>query len=577
MKKRLAIAATLLAGLALALVPAASSRASASFTFYGGGYGHGLGMSQWGTYGLAKAGWTHQEILTHYYSGTKVAPVDGPKTLRIGLLQGAGQVTLEAQVGPVELHQGGPAGPLLATIPAGQSWTVQASATSFTILDPTGAPSAEASASASSKIAVRYKPLGSRVRIAQTGHAYARGYVQLALYAPCDGCAPTIRAVAILAPQAYLYGLGEVPSSWPTEALEAQADAARSYAFNMVARAGQHRAGCDCALYGDPRDQVYVGYDKEAGTDGERWVAAVDATKGEVALSAGQPIPAFYSASSGGYTEDNENVWGGTPLPYLRGVCDPGDYTSANPYRTWVVGALSADTVTAKLRPWTGDIGTLTRFGQTVRGVSGRIETVVVVGTGGSVTITGAELRTGLGLRDDRVWINSDRLIRGTIRTTYDGLMCAPGLPTGPRVKLDGGARQRFADGAIYVNAARSLTVWLSGPVQQAYVKAGQAGGSLGLPRSAIVRLSIGPGCDTQQCDRAMFEGGRIYFKASTGAWPLYGPVLDFFLAHQGVIGKLGFPTSGIATASDGSTSATFEGGTVTCEPSGPCRRSSLP
>lgn len=523
---------------------------------------------------VAKAGWTHQDILTHYYSGTTVAPVDGPKTLRIGLLQGAGQVTLRAQGGPVELHEGGPAGPLLATIPDGQSWTVQASSSSFLILDATGAQFAGAAGSVSSKVAVRYKPLGSRVDLAEAGHTYARGYLQLALYAPCEGCAPKVRAVAILAPQAYLYGLGEVPSSWPAEALEAQADAARSYAFNMVARAGQHRAGCDCALYGDPRDQVYVGYDKEAGTGGDRWVAAVDATKGEVILSGAQPISAFYSASSGGYTENNENVWGGTPLPYLRGVCDPGDYTSANPYRTWVVGALSAEAVTAKLRPWTGDIGTVTKFGQTARGVSGRIEAIVVAGSTDTATITGAELRTGLGLRDDRVWINSDRLVRGTIRTTYDDLMCAPGLPTGPRVKLDGGARQRFAQGAIYVNAQRNLTVWLYGPVQQAYVTAGQAGGPLGLPRSAIVRLTTVPGCDTDECDRVVFETGRMYFKASTGAWPLYGPVLDVFLAHKGVMGKLGFPASGVVAEPDGSTSATFEGGTVTCATDGSCSRS---
>ncbi|MFB3738192.1 MAG: SpoIID/LytB domain-containing protein [Candidatus Velamenicoccus archaeovorus] len=579
MKTTITAALTILAGLALAVVPAGPSSAATSFTFYGGGYGHGLGMSQWGTYGLARAGWSHQEILTHYYSGTEVGPVEGPKTLRIGLLQGAGRVTLEAEAGPVELRQDGPAGPLLASIPAGQRWTVEASATSFRILGAAGATgatgpaAAEIATSSSPKIAVRYKPLGSRVRIAESGHAYARGYLQLALSAPCDGCAPVIRAVAILAPQAYLYGLGEVPSSWPMEALEAQADAARSYAFNMVARAGQHRAGCDCALYGDPRDQVYVGYDKEAGTDGRRWVRAVDATRGEVVLSGGQPIPAFYSASSGGYTEDNENVWGGTPLPYLRGVCDPGDYTSANPYRTWVVGPLSAATVTSRLRPWTGDIGTVTRFGRTVRGVSGRIETVVVEGSSGSATITGSELRSGIGLRDDRVWINSDRLVRGPIRSAYDRLMCAPGLPEGPQVRLEGGARQRFAQGAIYVNAARHLTVWLSGPVQEAYVEAGQAGGALGLPASAVVRLTEGPGCDTQVCDRALFEHGRIYFKASTGAWPLFGRVLEFFLAHDGVLGRLGFPTSGVSTAPDGGTSAAFEGGVVTCPPAGRCTR----
>jgi SpoIID/LytB domain protein len=60
-------------------------------------------------------------------------------------------------------------------------------------------------------------------------------------------------------------------------------------------------------------------------------VSAVDQTDGQVVLDAGQTIQAFYMSSSGGYTENNENVWGGTPIDYLRGVCDPGDYTTANP------------------------------------------------------------------------------------------------------------------------------------------------------------------------------------------------------------------------------------------------------
>src|SRR5437879_1310931 len=40
----------------------------------GHGWGHGLGMSQWGAYGYAKHGWTHDRILAHYYSGTTLGP-----------------------------------------------------------------------------------------------------------------------------------------------------------------------------------------------------------------------------------------------------------------------------------------------------------------------------------------------------------------------------------------------------------------------------------------------------------------------------------------------------------------------
>jgi stage II sporulation protein D len=35
----------------------------------GRGYGHGVGMSQWGAYGLALRGKSHEDILRHYYRG----------------------------------------------------------------------------------------------------------------------------------------------------------------------------------------------------------------------------------------------------------------------------------------------------------------------------------------------------------------------------------------------------------------------------------------------------------------------------------------------------------------------------
>lgn len=39
------------------------------------GYGHGVGMSQWGANGMAKAGKSYSEILTHYYTGVELSSV----------------------------------------------------------------------------------------------------------------------------------------------------------------------------------------------------------------------------------------------------------------------------------------------------------------------------------------------------------------------------------------------------------------------------------------------------------------------------------------------------------------------
>ena len=44
-----------------------------TFTITGTGYGHHIGMSQWGAYSMAKEGYTYEDILTFYFTGTTVA------------------------------------------------------------------------------------------------------------------------------------------------------------------------------------------------------------------------------------------------------------------------------------------------------------------------------------------------------------------------------------------------------------------------------------------------------------------------------------------------------------------------
>ena len=84
-----------------------TQRAPRSSGLFGAGFGHGLGLSQWGSYGLAKQGWGPTKILKHFYSGTRVArEARPPKNLRIGLAQGEDSVRLEAQAGPVEIRLG---------------------------------------------------------------------------------------------------------------------------------------------------------------------------------------------------------------------------------------------------------------------------------------------------------------------------------------------------------------------------------------------------------------------------------------------------------------------------------------
>ncbi len=45
------------------------------FAFIGGGFGHGVGMSQYGSYNLARLGWSTEQILQFYYPGTQIRPL----------------------------------------------------------------------------------------------------------------------------------------------------------------------------------------------------------------------------------------------------------------------------------------------------------------------------------------------------------------------------------------------------------------------------------------------------------------------------------------------------------------------
>jgi SpoIID/LytB domain protein len=557
----------LLAGIA-PWAPSGEARAATSFTFFGSGWGHGLGMSQYGAYGLAQKGWGHRRILTHFYSRTRVGPAPRiPRSIRVGLVQARDRLRITAQGGRVVLSLDEPGGELVAEIPRGETWTVRIRSGRYRILDASGGlVGGQLWGGRFRDLFASHRP-HVRVGVAETGHSYRRGHLEFNIYATCSTCSNRLRLIAVVPSQQYLYGLGEVPSSWPAAALRAQAVAARSYAFAKVASLGQHRPGCNCGLYASTIDQVYVGWSKEAGVDGDRWVAAVDDTAGEVVLHDGAPIQAFYSSSSGGHTENNENVWGGSPIAYLRGVCDPGDYTPANPNRVWS-RTFTASAVTSRLGL---GIGTIRRFTGAVRGVSGRIVTIVAVGTDGRATVRGSALRAALGLPDDRVWINANRNVTGDIRLRYDSSGCRPGLPTTAQASVAGGSRQRFQAGAIYRNADIGRAYWLRGPIYAKYRQRGESRGVLGMARSGVITYGEAR-CPGVACRRARFESGTIYFKAGIGAHALWGPVLREFLDRGGVFGRLGFPTSDVRWLGDGTRRATFEGGTITCSSGGTCR-----
>lgn len=130
----------------------------------------------------------------------------------------------------------------------------------------------------------------------------------------------------------YVEGIAEMPSRWPLEALQAQAVAARTYAW-WSAQRGIHDGFDICAT---TACQVFRG--AEVVLDGgQRWADAVAATAGEVLQGPdGTPILARYFSTSGGRTYANEEVFPSTgPSPYLVAIDDPFDVVS--PYHRWQV------------------------------------------------------------------------------------------------------------------------------------------------------------------------------------------------------------------------------------------------
>jgi SpoIID/LytB domain protein len=551
------------------------ANAADTFRFHGSGYGHGIGMSQWGAYGLAKKGWSYQRILTHFYSRTRVVHSSTlPKKIRVGLTSGRSKIHLTPKNGPVRLWLDGPGITFVAKIPFRQTWTVSTSRTrsKYTIRDQTGALVGGVRWGGPSRpLFATFSDTGSRVFVPEAddvwhqGFTYAYGFLEFDLFGCASRCAE--RLTIELSFEKYLRGLGEMPSSWPAAALQAQAVGARTFATYKIRRYGL-RSDCDCHLVDGAGDQVYVGWSKEIGIDGDRWVAAVVNTAGQIVTYGGSPIQAFYAASDGGYSENVEDVWhGGNPayaIPYLRGVCDPGEYTSANPWTDWM-RSFTASSVSSRLAPYTGGIGTITRFTQVRRGVSGRIVSAIAQGTGGSASVAGSELRSALGLPDGRVWINSDRNIVGAVRGKYDALMCRPGLPRSSVLALTHGSRQLFQRGGIYRNSQVDLTVWLKGVIHSEYLGVGGAGGRLGLPVSDAVRPMLTYAVQTcSSCRRVVLEGGRIYFKPGLGAHALWGPVLSSYLGRGGAQGELGYPTTRVRRV-NGVSQASFEHGTIAC------------
>jgi stage II sporulation protein D len=185
----------------------------------------------------------------------------------------------------------------------------------------------------------------------------------------------------------YLVGLinCEVSSSWPIEAVKAQAVIARSYALYRK----KIRKNEPYHLESSVLDQVYDG----CLIEDSRAKRAVSETTGEVLTYNGAIIQAFYHSNCGGKTEASENVWG-VSLPYLKGVtCE---YCLGNSSSSWEQ-KLELKDIEEKLHAAGFKVSGVTEIRPGVRNNRGRLKNIVVVSARGDATLTGDQFRKVLG------------------------------------------------------------------------------------------------------------------------------------------------------------------------------------
>lgn len=344
--KRGALIVAVVGMLASFALPAAA--AADEWEFHGGGWGHGVGMSQYGARAMAAQGNSAAQIISFYYDGAQVGKAipsghwtTQPEKLLIGLVSNTQKVSIKAIGEPIPLscrpgHGHGCVDDIWLMQP-GESWVYEA--------DPESPgdcrfrqPEVGNTGWLPCGLELR-SAAGTSNRIEVAGRQYAHGVVRF------DPTATGFHVVLGIDLETYLYGLAEMPVSFGTHALRAQAITGRSYALATAgARGGTDGSGklgaCGCHLRSTTDDQVYVGFASEHPT----WKAAVDATEGDVATHplSNHPlklISTFYFSSSGGTTENVQDIWGGNPVPWLKAKPDPWSSHPAaqNPLASWTV------------------------------------------------------------------------------------------------------------------------------------------------------------------------------------------------------------------------------------------------
>ena len=205
---------------------------------------------------------------------------------------------------------------------------------------------------------------------------------------------------------------GEISPDFPTEAIRAQAVAARTYALykQKTGRPAQHEEAdvCDdpahCAAFVDLKTKAAAHRGEQADTAEDVIRQAVEDTAGQVLTYEGEPIVAVFSSAAGEKTERAVDVWG-SDIPYLQSVDSPGGEACPKYYDAVVLTADEIRARTAKTLPSADLSGDPSGwFKASERSEAGGIVRMKF----GGVEVKGTVMRTLLGLNSTNFTVKID-------------------------------------------------------------------------------------------------------------------------------------------------------------------------
>jgi SpoIID/LytB domain protein len=510
----------------------------ASITVYGRGFGHGRGMSQYGAQGHALAGHNSTQILDFYYPGTTTATAMGNM-----------RVLITADTSP-NIQVYAVTGLKARDLATNTVWTLPASTDiAQWWLGPTG--DQQTRLMYYSRAQLKWVPWRTFAGMGQF-----EGPVATALVLPdnrtvsyrgilraVDRPGADVDTVNVVDLESYLRGVvpRESIASWRPAALEAQAVAARTYAVSK--RTSAAAAGRDYDICDTTACQVYGGYGSEVASTS----SAVVATATKIRTYAGKPILAEYSSSNGGYTAPG-------PVPYQVATADPyDDYPhNGNPNASWTT---LVDRTTAEASLGVGTIKAITVTKRNGYGTwGGRVTSVDVVGSTGTKTFSGDNVRSLLGLKSDWYRFDQSAIIKRWV--AIGGVNSPVGGAVGFEEPVRGGTAQTFAKGDIYWSSTAGA--WeVYGDFRTRYREIGGPDHPLGLPIAAPANAAK-PGATVQR-----FRVGRMFWSAATATREVYGRIYTAYYNAGLESGRLGLPTSYQTTTTSGA-EQTFEGGHIT-------------